>query len=196
MKTEVNQHNTVVPNRVANHKNTTKFGGGNTKIMKCRPNVLINKACYGTKHKRNMVSCAARHSNRQFKYTVVCQGPNVASQNWEEAMFQDLGSSPAPMGASKSVDAYGSLPGRDVEQADTEQACVRVMLDGRGTWILLPDELIEMEQCEHLLFHTDGSRKCDRPCEVDTCPVWTSRCWNLLGETLRQNDGRKWLPTD
>ena len=36
---------------------------------------------------------------RKYKYRVVFQGNNVIDQNWETAIFQDLGSSPASMEA-------------------------------------------------------------------------------------------------
>ena len=54
---------------------------------------------------------------RKYKHRVVFQGNNVVNQNWEAALFQDLGSSPASMEAGKAADAYGSLPGHDLEQA-------------------------------------------------------------------------------
>ena len=41
--------------------------------------------------------------------------------NWDHAIFQDLGSSPASMEAGKMADAYGSLSGHEVEQADVCQ---------------------------------------------------------------------------
>ena len=50
------------------------------------------------------------------------QGDQVKDQNWEAALFQDLGSSPAAMEASRAADAYGMLPGHDIEVADADQA--------------------------------------------------------------------------
>ena len=69
--------------------------------------------------------------NRKFKYRVVFQGNNVVTQNWEAALFQDLGSSPASMETSKAADAYGSMLGHDLQQADAEQAYVQAFLEGR-----------------------------------------------------------------
>ena len=60
--------------------------------------------------------------HRKFKYRVVYQGNNVVDENWEFAVFQDLGSSPASMEAGKMADAYGSMLGHDLQQADAEQA--------------------------------------------------------------------------
>ena len=63
--------------------------------------------------------------NRKYKYRVVFQGNNVFDQDYEAAIFQDLGSSPASMEASKNIDCYGCFPGHDIEQADAEQAARR-----------------------------------------------------------------------
>ena len=65
-----------------------------------------------------------------MKYRVVFQGNNVVTQNWETALFQDLGSSPASMEAGKAVDAYGCMMGHDIEQADAEQAYVQAYHEG------------------------------------------------------------------
>ena len=43
---------------------------------------------------------------RKFKGRVVFQGHSVKNQNWEAAVFADLGSSPASMEAGRVVDAY------------------------------------------------------------------------------------------
>jgi hypothetical protein len=59
---------------------------------------------------------------RKYKGRVVFLGNQVKNQNWEAAMFQDLGSSPATMEAGKACDTFGSLPGNDIQQADAEQA--------------------------------------------------------------------------
>lgn len=101
---------------------------------------------------------------RKFKYRVCFQGSNVVDQNWEAALFQDLGSSPAGMEASKAADCYGSFAGNDVEQSDAEQAYVQAFLEGVETWISLPDECINSPKYKHLFFRKDGSRICNRPC--------------------------------
>ena len=46
----------------------------------------------------------------------------MVNQNWEAAVFQNLGSSPASMEAGKHVDAYACWPGHNGGQADAEQA--------------------------------------------------------------------------
>ena len=68
------------------------------------------------------------------------QGNRVKNQEWEAAMFQDLGSSPASMEAGKAADIFGSFPGHNIEQADAEQAYVKAPMDSPvKTWVLLPE---------------------------------------------------------
>ena len=44
------------------------------------------------------------------------------------------------MESGKCVDAWGCLPGHDLEQADAEQAYVQARLTGTPTWVLLPED--------------------------------------------------------
>ena len=48
-------------------------------------------------------------SRRKYKYRVVFQGNRVITQNWEAALFQDMGSSPASMEAGKYAVSYTHL---------------------------------------------------------------------------------------
>ena len=107
---------------------------------------------------------AENDPNRKFKYRVVFLGNNVIDQNWEAAMFQDLGSAPASMEASKAADAYGSFPGNDVQQADAEQAYIQAELEGAETWVCLPDECIALPKHWHLFFDKNGHKIHHRPC--------------------------------
>ena len=84
-----------------------------------------------------------RDPRRKYKYRVVFQGNRVVNQNWEVAMFQNLGSSPATMEAGKVVDMFGCLPGHATEQADANQAYVQAELKGTETWVWLPPEAWE-----------------------------------------------------
>jgi hypothetical protein len=77
---------------------------------------------------------------RQFKYRVVFQGNNVFDQDYESAIFQDLGSSPASMEASRNIDCYGCFPGHGIQQADAEQAYIQAELKGTETWVSIPEE--------------------------------------------------------
>ena len=59
---------------------------------------------------------------RLFKGRYVFRGNDVRDQNWDVAIFQELGSSPAAVEAGKAADFYGLLPGHLTEQSDAEQA--------------------------------------------------------------------------
>ena len=78
--------------------------------------------------------------NRKFKGRYVFRGNDVKDQNWEAAMFQELGSSPAAMEASKSADFYGCLPGYACHQSDAEQAYTQALMQGTETWVSLPKD--------------------------------------------------------
>ncbi len=82
----------------------------------------------------------AGHPKRKFKGRVVFQGNRVTNQNWEAAIFQDLGSCPATMEASRAADCYGSIPSHSIEIADAEQAYIQAELSGTPCWICLPPE--------------------------------------------------------
>jgi hypothetical protein len=78
--------------------------------------------------------------NRKFKGRVVFQGNQVRDQNFDYAMFDDLGSAPATMAAAKAADAFGIFEGHTIEQADAEQAYIQSKLGGTPTWVRLPPE--------------------------------------------------------
>jgi hypothetical protein len=82
----------------------------------------------------------ADHPSRKFKGPVVFQGNRVVNQNWEAAVFQDMGNSPVTMDASHACDCYGSMPGNKTEIADSEQAYIQADLQGNDCWICLPPE--------------------------------------------------------
>lgn len=77
---------------------------------------------------------------RKYKGRVVFLGNRVQDENWAQALFQDLGSSPATMEAGKTVDAYGCIPGNAIQQADAEQAYIQADLKGPKLWLSLPRE--------------------------------------------------------
>ena len=78
------------------------------------------------------------HPKRKFKGRVVFQGNRVTNQNWEAAIFSDMGSCPATMEASRAADFYGFIPGHAVEIADAVQAYIQAELSGTPCWICLP----------------------------------------------------------
>ena len=56
------------------------------------------------------------------------------------AIFQEITSSPATMEAGKIADAYGMLPGNEIEMADGESAYTQAELQGPPTWVRIPRE--------------------------------------------------------
>ncbi len=77
---------------------------------------------------------------RKYKGRTVFQGNRVWDENWEVAMFQELGSSPASMEASKIADLIGLLPGYCIKQADAKQAYTQAELGGDETWVIIPED--------------------------------------------------------
>ena len=66
---------------------------------------------------------------RKFKGRTVFQGHNVKDQNWDTAIFQELGSAPVAMAATKLCDGFGLLPGNSIQTADAEQAYINAKLN-------------------------------------------------------------------
>jgi len=76
---------------------------------------------------------------RKYKHRVVFQGSWVKDQVYNSAMFQELGSCPATMEASRAADCRGCIPGNDMQQSDAEQAYVQAeLIDCTQTWVALP----------------------------------------------------------
>ena len=75
---------------------------------------------------------------RVFKGRVVFLGDQVHDQNWEAAMFQEIGSAPATIEASRAADCYGLMPGNLITTSDGEQAYIQADLKGPCTWVELP----------------------------------------------------------
>ena len=91
--------------------------------------------------------CVEKHSElpkedkrRKFKGRGVLLGNQVKNQNFEAALFQDLGNSPASFESSRWADMYGCLPGHNVQLADAIQAYIQASLTGVACWVELPDE--------------------------------------------------------
>ena len=77
------------------------------------------------------------------------QGNQVKDQDWNAAMFQDLGSAPAAMAAIKVCDAFGLLKGHIIMQADVEAAYINARLTGPTTYVSLPKNRIP-KRFEHM----------------------------------------------
>jgi hypothetical protein len=78
--------------------------------------------------------------DRKYKGRVVFRGNDVVDENWDIAMFQELGSAPATMTSAKVCDLHGLLEGHIVENADATQAYTQSGLGGAETWVSLPRE--------------------------------------------------------
>jgi hypothetical protein len=83
---------------------------------------------------------APGNPSRKYKGRVVFQGNRVTNQNWEVALFNDMGSAPATMDASRAADCYGCAPGHVSQVADAEQAFTQAELKGTPCWFCLPDD--------------------------------------------------------
>ena len=120
------------------------------------------------------------YPNRRFRCRVVFFGDRVHTQFYEEAVFDDQGSSPATIEAARCCDAHGCVPRNDVEQADAEQAYVQADMLGSETLIVLPEEG-RPEGCENM----HGWSTYDRPVvrvekalygHPDAGTFWEKRC--------------------
>jgi hypothetical protein len=114
---------------------------------------------------------------RTWKGRVVFRGNDVVDENWDVAMFRELGSAPATMVAAKFCDLRCLLRGHINENADAMQAYTHSLLGGTETWVSLPrDEW--SESWKHMR----------RP----VCPLVKALCGHpdaggILGATLRQS---------
>jgi hypothetical protein len=77
---------------------------------------------------------------RKWKGRVVFRGNDVVGENWDVAMFQELGSAPATMVAAEMCDLYGLIRKHVIENADATQAYAQSLLGGTKTWVSLPRE--------------------------------------------------------
>ncbi|CAE7457726.1 RE2 [Symbiodinium natans] len=75
---------------------------------------------------------------RKYKGRVVFEGCHVKDQEGKWAIFQEITSCPATLEAGKMADAYGMLPGHDIEMSDGESAYTQALLGGPKTWIRIP----------------------------------------------------------
>ena len=139
---------------------------------------------------------------RVFKGRTVFLGDQVHDQNWESAVFQDIGSSPATIEASRVADCYGLAPGHDITTADGEQAYIQADLRGPATWVELP-RIMWPEEWEHmrrpvvvlrkaLYGHPNAGSYWEQECADRLCtigwapagPEWSSVFWNATYRML------------
>jgi hypothetical protein len=77
---------------------------------------------------------------RKWKGRVIFRGNDVVGENWDVAMFQELGSAPATMVATKMCDVCGLIRNHTNENADATQAYTQSLVGGTKTWVSLPRE--------------------------------------------------------
>ncbi len=74
----------------------------------------------------------AGHPSRKYKGRVVFQGNRVKNQDYQAAIFQDLGSAPATMAASRAADCFGCAPGNVIEVPGSRRGTS--IYSGRADW--------------------------------------------------------------
>ena len=79
---------------------------------------------------------------RKHKGRAVRLGNRIWNQDYEQACFADLGSAPTLLEGGRSADAYGCLPGNDIEQADAVQAFIQARMRSE-VWVSLPREAVQ-----------------------------------------------------
>jgi hypothetical protein len=112
---------------------------------------------------------------RKWEGRVVFRGNDVVGENWDVAMFQELGSAPATMVAAKMCDLCGLIRDHVIENADAMQAYAQSLLGGTETWVSLPREEwpesgkgMRRPVCplvEALYGHPDAGGYCEQHCD-------------------------------
>ena len=80
------------------------------------------------------------HPNKKYKGRVVFLGNRVSNQDFEAAIFADLGNAPANLESGRLADCYGACPGNASENADGVQAYLQARMRGDPCWVELPPE--------------------------------------------------------
>ena len=153
---------------------------------------------------RNTRNSLKEDKRRKFKGRGVLLGNQVKKQNFEAALFQDFGNSPASFESSRWADMFGCLPGHNVQLADAIQAYIQASLTGVACWVELPDEEWSpwinrkkyrrpvVRLIKALYGHPDAGTMWEKHCDeavkklgfVSIGPDWPSMCYysklNLL----------------
>ena len=80
------------------------------------------------------------HANRKYKGRVVFLGNRVLNQDYDDAVFEELGNAPANLESGRLADAYGACPGNASQTADGVQAYLQADMKGDACWVDLPYE--------------------------------------------------------
>ena len=77
---------------------------------------------------------------RKAKGRAVFLGDNVRDQDWQYAVFEDLGSAPPSIEAATVLDAFSLFPGNEQTQSDAVSAYTQSFLRGIPTYVALPHD--------------------------------------------------------
>ena len=64
----------------------------------------------------------------------------MKDENYDVALFNEMGLSPGTLQAGKPEDVFGLQPGYTIEQADVEAAHTQCDLKGIPIWLRLPED--------------------------------------------------------
>jgi len=142
-------------------------------------------------------------SERKFKGRDVFLGDQVRDQNHNWAIFDELGSSPPSMEASRVLDAFAMTKGYCSSSSDAVSAYTQAFLKGCATWVVLPRERWPSEWSElgysdpvvplvlALYGHPDAGGFWEERCEEqlklegwETISSWPGLYWNSKYKAL------------
>ena len=132
-------------------------------------------------------------------------GDSVKDQDFNVALFEDLGSAPRTMEAARACDAPSLLPGYEVKRSDAISAYTQAYLESTAdTWASLPPERWPKDWVKrgfanpvaplvlNLYGHPDAGDYWEQRCEelveeIGFQPIdgWTSTYWHAKDKALR-----------
>ena len=83
--------------------------------------------------------------NRKLKYSIGYKGNLIRDQNYEAVVFQDMGSSLAPMESGKYADYIGACLRNNCQHADASKTDCQTELKGTLSWTILPEDMCPKE---------------------------------------------------
>ena len=139
-----------------------------------------------------------------YKGRHILLGDQVADNQFDTAQFQELGSSPPSMMASRVIDAWSLFAGYIMTQSDACSACTQWFIGGgrdKGlpTWVSLPRHRWPKEWegkytnpvvrlVLALYGHPDAGGYWEQRCErVRKAKGWTKTCWKSLFRHVKTN---------
>ena len=101
----------------------------------------------------------------------------MVDQNMDEAQFQDMGSAPATIEASRMCIMKGLFKGNTLGQADAMQAYIQARLEGTEPWVEIPEEGWPEE------WRKNGP-PCERPCMRLIQALYTTQTQERFGKNM------------